>query len=263
MIQIAPIGVVQRVDSRQSRIALLPKYSEALHGLSPGDRLDILYWMHDLSGQQRRSLQVHPQGDESQPRRGIFALRSPMRPNPIGVSSVELLEIDGNDLLVVGLDAHEDSPVIDIKAARTDSRTNELVTMWGKVHHILISRLEDACGQQSLQQILREPMQRAGAQSADQTRPDAAAIGRTIVSIEELWNIRGTVRLESSKCFVREVSKCPWSYFTPLGCEVLAWWMEGFFRASNSKYAYSLEKSIPAGDSVCLWSIRRRCPPTQ
>jgi tRNA-Thr(GGU) m(6)t(6)A37 methyltransferase TsaA len=61
-------------------------------------------------------VKVHPQGDLNKPLRGVFSMRSPMRPNPIGLTRVRLLKKEGNTLLVEGLDALDGSPIIDIKS---------------------------------------------------------------------------------------------------------------------------------------------------
>jgi tRNA-Thr(GGU) m(6)t(6)A37 methyltransferase TsaA len=71
--------------------------------------------MHQLSEADRQKLQAHPMGDVTTEKRGVFALRSPMRPNPIGLTRVRLVERKGNILIVEGLDAFDESPVIDIK----------------------------------------------------------------------------------------------------------------------------------------------------
>jgi len=115
---IDPIGVVRRIDQDKARIVLKPIHVEGLSGLAVGDRLDVLYWMHELPAEQRRAMRVHPQGDPSRPRKGVFALRSPMRPNPVGVTAVQVLDIRPDGPVVQGLDAHDGSPVIDLKAAR-------------------------------------------------------------------------------------------------------------------------------------------------
>ncbi|MBN2390399.1 MAG: SAM-dependent methyltransferase, partial [Anaerolineae bacterium] len=57
------------------------------------------------------------QGDRNRPRRGVFALRSPRRPNPIGVTVVDLVAIQGNVLRVLGLDAINGTPLLDLKPA--------------------------------------------------------------------------------------------------------------------------------------------------
>jgi len=74
-----------------------------------------LYWMHELTHSERRLLRVHPRGDKSVAPRGVFSLRSPMRPNPIGVSEVDVIEVRDAGLVVVGLDARPGSPLVDIK----------------------------------------------------------------------------------------------------------------------------------------------------
>lgn len=111
------IGVVRRTDDERSVLELLPAYAEGLDGLDPGRRVQVLFWMHRLSRADRRALRVHPRGDASLMRRGVFSLRSPMRPNPIGVTEATVLEVRGSSVVVEGLDALDGSPIIDIKAA--------------------------------------------------------------------------------------------------------------------------------------------------
>ena len=73
----------------------------------------ILYW---LDRADRSRLQVHPRGDRSRPLRGVFATRSPHRPNPIAVATVEILEVRGTRFRVRGLDALDGTPLLDIKS---------------------------------------------------------------------------------------------------------------------------------------------------
>ncbi|MBS3763230.1 MAG: tRNA (N6-threonylcarbamoyladenosine(37)-N6)-methyltransferase TrmO [Planctomycetes bacterium] len=96
---------------------IAPEYEPALLRIEHADRLQILYWMHELSESDRQILTVHPRGNRSRPKRGVFAVRSPMRPNPIGSTIADLIEVDGLSLRVSGLDAHEGSPILDIKIA--------------------------------------------------------------------------------------------------------------------------------------------------
>ncbi len=114
---IVPIGTAQRTSDEEFRIRLLPEHQEGLHGVQAGDELDVLYWMHNLDGAQRRATKVHPRGDRARPRKGVFGVRSPMRPNPIGVSTVRVVRVDGHDLVVTAFDAADGSPVIDIKSS--------------------------------------------------------------------------------------------------------------------------------------------------
>ncbi len=97
-------------------IEVRPEFSEALLLIEHRKYLLVLYWMHRLSKEQRQILQVHPQGDKTKALHGVFCVHSPMRPNPIGLTRVELLKVEGNVLFVKGLDAFEGSPIIDIKS---------------------------------------------------------------------------------------------------------------------------------------------------
>jgi len=97
-----------------ARIVLEPSLASGLQGLEPGQRLVVVFLMHLSSGFE---LLQHSRGDRSRPQRGVFALRSPHRPNPIGLTEVEILSIDANVLTVSGLDALHRPPVLDLKPA--------------------------------------------------------------------------------------------------------------------------------------------------
>lgn len=91
-------------------IALDPRYAPALKDVDGCSHLIVLYWMNDA---RRDLLQQRPK-HLTEPR-GTFALRSPVRPNPVALSVVQLLKIDGCDLSVIGLDCLDNTPLIDIK----------------------------------------------------------------------------------------------------------------------------------------------------
>jgi tRNA-Thr(GGU) m(6)t(6)A37 methyltransferase TsaA len=97
-----------------SRIVLDPPLAEGLTGLEPGAQVMVVFVFHRATGYE---LLQHPRGDLARPKRGVFALRSPHRPNPIGVTVAELLGAEGNVLVVRGLDAINGTPVLDIKPA--------------------------------------------------------------------------------------------------------------------------------------------------
>jgi len=120
-LKIEPIGVVRRVSPEECLIEVHPRYREGLDGIVPGDRLDVLYWMHRLGPDQRKMLKVHPRGDKRRPLKGVFGLRSPMRPNPIGLSQVRVQRVEQGNLRVTSFDAEDGSPVIDIKAKAGDT----------------------------------------------------------------------------------------------------------------------------------------------
>lgn len=88
------------------------QYRDAFIGLQTGQKVLILYWMHLA---ERDRLQVHPGRDHSKPLKGVFATRSPHRPNPIAVETVDVIEIEGTTLTVSGLDALDGTPLLDIK----------------------------------------------------------------------------------------------------------------------------------------------------
>jgi tRNA-Thr(GGU) m(6)t(6)A37 methyltransferase TsaA len=95
-------------------IELRPEYADALLGVVEGDELILLTWLH-LG--RRDVLRVHPRGDPANPIAGVFATRSPDRPNPIGLHRVRVLEISPPARLRVWpLEAVDGTPVVDIKA---------------------------------------------------------------------------------------------------------------------------------------------------
>lgn len=116
-ISLCPIGYVHAQEGeRLSRIELAAEFAPGLAGVETLEHLWVLYWMHQLSPEDRRLLLAHPRGDRTRPKQGVFSLHSPMRPNPIGLTRVKLVELRGNCLLVEGLDARDGSPVLDLKS---------------------------------------------------------------------------------------------------------------------------------------------------
>lgn len=90
-----------------------------LDGLAVGDQLIVLTWLHRA---QRDVLQVHPRGNPETPLTGVFATRSPARPNPIGLHRVSIIAMDGGRLQVAPMEAIDGTPIADIKPvlARAD-----------------------------------------------------------------------------------------------------------------------------------------------
>ena len=109
-------------------VELDPRYAAALDGVASCTHLVLLYFMH----QARRDLLV--QAPRHGERRGTFALRSPVRPNPIAMSVVRLTRIEGTKLSVVGLDCLDGTPLIDIKPyfASVDSVPEAVVGLSAK-----------------------------------------------------------------------------------------------------------------------------------
>ncbi|HJZ85362.1 MAG TPA: tRNA (N6-threonylcarbamoyladenosine(37)-N6)-methyltransferase TrmO [Polyangia bacterium] len=89
---------------------------DALDGLAPGQEILVLTWLH----QSRRDvLKVHPRGDPARPLAGVFATRSPDRPNPIGLHRVRVLELGRSRIKVGPLEAIDGTPIVDIKPVLT------------------------------------------------------------------------------------------------------------------------------------------------
>ena len=91
----------------------------ALHRVAPGDDLLLLTWLHRAD---RSVLQTHPRGDPNTPLTGVFATRSPDRPNPIGLHRVTITAIESTTLLrVSALEAIDGTPILDLKAVMQES----------------------------------------------------------------------------------------------------------------------------------------------
>jgi tRNA-Thr(GGU) m(6)t(6)A37 methyltransferase TsaA len=86
--------------------------AESLKGIRRGDEVLLFTW---LNRARRDVLSVHPRGDPSRPLEGVFATRSPDRPNPIGLHRVEITSIEGTRLKVSHLEALDGTPIIDVK----------------------------------------------------------------------------------------------------------------------------------------------------
>jgi tRNA-Thr(GGU) m(6)t(6)A37 methyltransferase TsaA len=124
-VELEPIG---RVSSPLTDLAAAPKQGDegapeawivlssavaaGLEGIGAGAELVVLTW---LDRGDREVLRVHPRGDLSRPPQGVFATRSPDRPNPIGLHRVEVLAVEGERLRVSGLEAIDGTPVLDLK----------------------------------------------------------------------------------------------------------------------------------------------------
>jgi tRNA (adenine37-N6)-methyltransferase len=100
-------------EGPECRIEVDPRWERALQGVTAGRRIQVLYWMNEA----RRDLLVQVPRLSGKPS-GTFALRSPVRPNPIASSVVELVSVEGNILRVRGLDCVDGTPLIDLKPVR-------------------------------------------------------------------------------------------------------------------------------------------------
>ena len=120
-----PIGVIRSTLKKQSEapkqgsegapevwIEIEPWAVAGLHTLKAGDKIWVITWLHQGN---REVLQVHPRSDPKRALTGVFATRSPDRPNPLGLHPVTVLEITGNRLRVEPIEAIDGTPVVDMK----------------------------------------------------------------------------------------------------------------------------------------------------
>ena len=119
--ELRPIGFIRspyvthaprqgRFSDEVCELVVFDEFAEGLDGIEKCEYIIVLYWMDKAN---REKLKVVPPGESEE--RGVFATRSPSRPNPIGFCVAKLLEVEGNVLRVKWVDALNNSPLIDIK----------------------------------------------------------------------------------------------------------------------------------------------------
>ncbi|HEX9035956.1 MAG TPA: tRNA (N6-threonylcarbamoyladenosine(37)-N6)-methyltransferase TrmO [Ktedonobacterales bacterium] len=124
---LSPIGVIHSVLKRREDapmqasegapdawIEVEAAVTDGLSGIAMGDDLIVITWLHRA---HRDTLLTHPRNDKSQALRGVFATRSPDRPNPLGLHRVTVRTIEGNRMQVGPIEAIDGTPVVDIKPA--------------------------------------------------------------------------------------------------------------------------------------------------
>jgi tRNA-Thr(GGU) m(6)t(6)A37 methyltransferase TsaA len=113
--EVHPIGWVRKADGK-TIIEVEPRYEPALLGVDELDSIWVLYWFDRNDAPEKRAiLRVRPRGNRQNPLRGVFATRAPMRPNLIALSRCRVLAVRGNLIEIDGIDAFDDTPVLDIK----------------------------------------------------------------------------------------------------------------------------------------------------
>lgn len=103
----------------EARLEILPEYAEALHALSASE-LDLLYWFDRAARDVLRSVSPHDGGE-----RGVFAMRSPHRPNPVALSRVPLIAVEGHNFVVGPLDWLDGTALLDIKPVSCGGRSTK------------------------------------------------------------------------------------------------------------------------------------------
>lgn len=110
-----PIGWVRKSGGR-TFIEIDKRYQPALLGVDRLKSLQVLWWFDRNDTPEKRAiLQVHPRGDPDNPLRGVFATRSPYRPNLIALTEVDVVAVRDNVIEIDGIDAFADTPVLDLK----------------------------------------------------------------------------------------------------------------------------------------------------
>jgi tRNA-Thr(GGU) m(6)t(6)A37 methyltransferase TsaA len=113
--KIFPVGMVRKRDERVI-IEINLAYEGGLMGLDQNSHIIVFSWFQKSdTPEKRKTLQVHPRGNKANPLTGVFATRSPVRPNPISISACKIISIEGRRIHVDAIDAFDGTPVIDIK----------------------------------------------------------------------------------------------------------------------------------------------------
>ena len=142
-IVLKPIGLVRTTavgdevkdKTNTSQLVIRKELTTALDGVDGFSHLFVLFWLHKTPLEERKLLRVHPRRRKDLPLLGIFATRTMTRPNPIGLTLVELVKVEGNVLTVRGLDAFDGTPVLDIKPFDSwdNAETAKVPEWWTKL----------------------------------------------------------------------------------------------------------------------------------
>jgi tRNA-Thr(GGU) m(6)t(6)A37 methyltransferase TsaA len=130
--KIFPMGFVKKLQETVM-IEVLEAFRDGLLGIEQFSHIIVFCWFHkNDQPAKRKVLQVHPRGDRANPLTGVFATRSPARPNPIAISTCKLLRISDNMILIDDIDAFDGTPVIDIKPyiAEKDTMADSRMPTW-------------------------------------------------------------------------------------------------------------------------------------
>jgi len=129
------VGIVEAAGEEEAKLRIFPQFCDALKDIDGFSHLITLYWIHLRDNEkERKVMQVVPRRHAENVQVGVFACRSPSRPNPIGLCMVELVKVEQCILTVRGLDAFKGSPIIDIKPyiPKIDSIPHARTPEWTK-----------------------------------------------------------------------------------------------------------------------------------
>lgn len=115
--EVHSIGTINHTQSG-TFLALEPRYIPALQALDGFSHLNVLWWFNGYDNQEARDcLEVGQPYQQAPPKMGVFATRSPMRPNPIALTAVEIIDINHQtgSIQIAYIDANENTPILDLK----------------------------------------------------------------------------------------------------------------------------------------------------
>lgn len=131
---VSSIGHVTK-EAGKTHLVLNPRYEGGLLGLDGFSHILVYWWCHRNDTSEKRAiLRVHPRGNQANPLTGVFATRSPCRPNPIAMTLCKLISVKRNVVEIEWIDAFAGTPVLDIKpyVPRSDSISGATVPEWLK-----------------------------------------------------------------------------------------------------------------------------------
>ena len=132
---ISPVGVIRKKEDI-AFIEIEEDFKDALLGLDQFSHIHVITWFHkNDSPEKRTTLQVHPRNNRNNPLTGVFATRSPLRPNLIALFKCRILSIKGRMIQLDHINAFDGSPVIDIKPyiPRIDAVPEAKVAWWAEM----------------------------------------------------------------------------------------------------------------------------------
>lgn len=128
MIELEPIGRVHTestdiprswtVSDVEGELIIDKRYIRGIKDIPPGEKIVVIFSFHQSRPFTPEDLAQHPRGDPARPKKGVFSICSPFRPNPIGMSVLTVTAVRENIISVKGLDMIDGTPILDIKPFR-------------------------------------------------------------------------------------------------------------------------------------------------
>ena len=116
--KIHPIGHVHNKKNKPVQLEIYDRYQQGLHRLELCSHVMVLWWFHKNDEPRYRNvMRIHPRGNRENPLTGVFATRSPVRPNLIAVTTCKILSVKDNIVTIDKIDAFDGTPVLDLKSA--------------------------------------------------------------------------------------------------------------------------------------------------